>query len=950
MESNYTKIYTEKIILHKDIEDRDIVLVTTYNKILIFDRNDLSNDLTSYQVIFNGQVPRTSICDSFLRISPHSLDVIVYPYLLDYTYEQMLQEPLQLVITRNVFLERNVQVNNKSSLIVKLEKDTFNEYYISYYINNKIIENVKAGKKESKTNMLTNILLNNTKREMLQRMNCKLFSLKRELIDNHQLNSLSFDINFSELLKTNITLYNYQQEDVKWMLNIKQNVESGNNNLTFKFNKVLPVMQEKEQDPNFLFYNGTLVPYTGELIQTEMTNMITYKGGNIISEVGLGKTMISLCYIFIGAQKNRPIYNNYVVNSSKCSYLYKRGKNKGNMCDNECVENTLHCKLHKNTLFIDKPHLTFRNLEQFDISKFICHGLIRTNASLIVAPNHLCDQWVKEYYHKFKNDKRVVIVITLDQYKGLQLSDILFADIVVVSYQLLMNIYHKRKVGNGESDFQKLQKMDVLKILQSKLWSDFKSFYWDNIILDEVHEVNGSGYKFTSILDQIHSSCVWNVTGTPFPNGISSFLDLMYNTTSYKTRSLDLNTIANTGMNEDLVDTCMRLFRRNTKQSVLSELKKNVIKEEVLKLDFTLQERSLYDSYKQNVREKLHDFLIKICCHPELYSDTREMVKNCKTLDEIQEVMLKHNKNKIDALKLTITNLEHNMKTYESMLIGQHDEQVIESINVKIISTKKRITNDKKTLSDITRTYQYLKNAIEELKNKNELTCPVCLDEIPEKDMTVTMCGHKFCWDCVYQNYKINSHSKQFKCPFCNTFMDTKDVYIISQQANLRKSAGELNSIINDVKSTKIGNIIYFLKNKKHLNPDDKIILFSQWDELLHKVGSKLQEYDLKISYCNGTVYQKKRAIDDFKNNDTNIIMLSSRNAASGINLTNANTIIFLEPVYGTSDYRKDIEYQAIGRADRIGQMNEIKVFRFIIRNTIEEDILENNISVRQIS
>jgi hypothetical protein len=278
MENNFTKIYNEKIILHKNIEDRDIVLVTTYNKILVFDRNDLSNDLTSYQVIFNGQVPRTSICDSFLRISPHSLDVIVYPYLLDFTHEQMLQEPLQLVITRNAFLERNVQVYNKSSLIVKLEKDTFNEYYISYYINNKIIENVKAGKKESKTNMLTNILLNNKKREMLQRMNCKLFSLKHEIIEKSDNWQVPFNVNFSEMLRSNITLYNYQQEDVKWMLNIKQNVDSGNNKLTYKFNRILPVMEDKDQNPQFLFYNGTLVPYTDDLLQPQMTNVITYKG------------------------------------------------------------------------------------------------------------------------------------------------------------------------------------------------------------------------------------------------------------------------------------------------------------------------------------------------------------------------------------------------------------------------------------------------------------------------------------------------------------------------------------------------------------------------------------------------------------------------------------------------------------------------------------------------
>jgi SWI/SNF-related matrix-associated actin-dependent regulator of chromatin subfamily A3 len=60
--------------------------------------------------------------------------------------------------------------------------------------------------------------------------------------------------------------------------------------------------------------------------------------------------------------------------------------------------------------------------------------------------------------------------------------------------------------------------------------------------------------------------------------------------------------------------------------------------------------------------------------------------------------------------------------------------------------------------------------------------------------------------------------------------------------------------------------------------------------------------------------------------------------AASGINLTVANKIILLEPVYGTPEYRKDIETQAIGRADRIGQKRPIDVYRFIVRDTIEHE------------
>jgi SNF2 family DNA or RNA helicase len=81
--------------------------------------------------------------------------------------------------------------------------------------------------------------------------------------------------------------------------------------------------------------------------------------------------------------------------------------------------------------------------------------------------------------------------------------------------------------------------------------------------------------------------------------------------------------------------------------------------------------------------------------------------------------------------------------------------------------------------------------------------------------------------------------------------------------------------------------------------------------------------------------------------------MLSSKNSASGINLTIANKIIFLEPIYGKEEYRKNIEYQAIGRADRLGQTRPIDIYRFIIKDTIEQDIYNNCIDdskIKQIS
>jgi SNF2 family DNA or RNA helicase len=112
---------------------------------------------------------------------------------------------------------------------------------------------------------------------------------------------------------------------------------------------------------------------------------------------------------------------------------------------------------------------------------------------------------------------------------------------------------------------------------------------------------------------------------------------------------------------------------------------------------------------------------------------------------------------------------------------------------------------------------------------------------------------------------------------------------------------------------------------------------------MLKKIGSMLTAQKINIVFCNGTVYQKKRAISSFcKDNTINIILLSSRNAASGINLTEANKIILLEPIYGSKEYRYNIESQAVGRADRLGQKRPIDIHRFIIQNTVEEDILNN--------
>ena len=65
-------------------------------------------------------------------------------------------------------------------------------------------------------------------------------------------------------------------------------------------------------------------------------------------------------------------------------------------------------------------------------------------------------------------------------------------------------------------------------------------------------------------------------------------------------------------------------------------------------------------------------------------------------------------------------------------------------------------------------------------------------------------------------------------------------------------------------------------------------------------------------------------------------MILSTRSGGVGVNLTGADTVIFYD-----SDWNPTIDAQAQDRAHRIGQTRDVHIYRFIAKNTIEENILK---------
>ena len=76
--------------------------------------------------------------------------------------------------------------------------------------------------------------------------------------------------------------------------------------------------------------------------------------------------------------------------------------------------------------------------------------------------------------------------------------------------------------------------------------------------------------------------------------------------------------------------------------------------------------------------------------------------------------------------------------------------------------------------------------------------------------------------------------------------------------------------------------------------------------------------------------------VESFQKDDVPVFCISLKAGGTGLNLTAADIVIHYDPWWNTA-----VENQASDRAHRIGQTNVVNVFRLIIKDTIEERIIQ---------
>lgn len=628
--------------------------------------------------------------------------------------------------------------------------------------------------------------------------------------------------------------------------------------------------------------NYNINPINSEINSNDMGLVITTRGGILADDMGLGKTITTLSLIKANTTKN----------------------------------------------------------DTYKYIKFNTTKKILTNCSLIICPNHLAKQWTTEVKKAYPSLKVIVILNKLHHNKT-SYQDVVNADIIIVTQQFLMNFKHyptiqykrvtpatlnlnnrhetiKNIFSEWKNDF--INDKDIYKNIFNPL---FEAFHFERVIIDEGHEIFGQmanknqslSQYIAELLNYFDGKNFWFVSGTPFSNNIGFVNAMKFIKTKVKINNVEHNFDTNLTNNfkffnndtlrKRILSNCLI---RHRKDDVGTEIELPGYDETIIWVEQTDMEKSLYQS---KIGKTSRTVLQQLCCHPLIAESFNRLIKNKEVdLDSMKDIIISHNESVIKIYSKKLEQLDPCALQYH-MLKATFSKKVSEA--TYLLTIMKKMTS----------------NEID----KDE-TCSICFDTL--EDPTLTPCGHLFCNECLLMCLK----AKQ-SCPMCKADLKGKDLLKINSK---KVNTNEVRNPLIEKYGAKLGKLICVIRHLTH-DKDNRIIVFSQWDNMLRLLARTLSDNGVGNSIVKGNVWARNSAISKFKNgvnkvgDENKVIMLSLTNAASGTNLTEASHIFFIEPIDANKREIEAIEGQAIGRACRIGQTKKVNIVRIVTKNTIEEEI-----------
>ncbi|KAJ3065360.1 hypothetical protein HDU98_011270 [Podochytrium sp. JEL0797] len=206
----------------------------------------------------------------------------------------------------------------------------------------------------------------------------------------------------------------------------------------------------------------------------------------------------------------------------------------------------------------------------------------------------------------------------------------------------------------------------------------------------------------------------------------------------------------------------------------------------------------------------------------------------------------------------------------------------------------------------------------------------------------LSCCGHMGCLACV-----MRSAANQ-KClsPGCSIVVHDKAIVPTTVFGDLSSTDVNGQSTASGKFGAKLMQLVEIIQTRVIPNKE-KVLVFVQFDDLMEKVGLALDQYGIGHLEIKGTSAAKSKALDLFQSSEKGtgapVLLLNvGDESAAGANLTIANHVVFLNPLFHQSnEWIQACETQAIGRARRYGQLKKVWIYRLLASETIDTVLFE---------
>ncbi|XP_032264374.1 helicase-like transcription factor isoform X2 [Halichoerus grypus] len=512
----------------------------------------------------------------------------------------------------------------------------------------------------------------------------------------------------------------------------------------------------------------------------------------------------------------------------------------------------------------------------------------RPRTTLIICPLSVLSNWIDQFGQHIKSDVHLNFYVYYGPDRIRDPTLLSKQDIVLTTYNILTHDYGTK----GDSPLHSIR--------------------WLRVILDEGHAIRNPNAQQTKAVLDLEAERRWVLTGTPIQNSLKdlwsllSFLKLKpFLDREWWHRTIQRPvTMGDEGGLRRLQSLIKNITLRRTKTSkikgkpVLELPERKVFIQHITLSD---EERKIYQSVKNEGRATIGRYFNEgtVLAH---YADVLGLLLRLRQI-------------------CCHTHLLTNAVSSSGPSAFSLGNDTPEELRKKLIRKMKLI-----------------------LSSGSDEECAICLDSLTVP--VITHCAHVFCKPCICQ--VIQNEQPHAKCPLCRN--DIHGDNLLECPPEELECDTEKKSTMEWTSSSKINALMHALIDLRKKNPNIKSLVVSQFTTFLSLIETPLRASGFVFTRLDGSMAQKKRveSIQCFQNTEAGsptIMLLSLKAGGVGLNLSAASRVFLMDPAWNPA-----AEDQCFDRCHRLGQKQEVIITKFIVKDSVEENMLKIQNTKRELA